>query len=377
MKGVKGMNFKLFFKHILIFVFMALVLSGCSFDNRQDTNTNKITVTDALGRTVAVDAVADRVVAIGPGALRLYCYFNTDEGLVGIEQIDKDDSTGKPYMLANPSFKDLPVIGQGGPNNSPDPEKIIGVKPDVIFSTYAPDSASVDKLQAKTGIPVIALSYGKASVFDPEIYNSIRIIGEIIGKEERARQIVDYMENCRQDLNARTKGIQDGIKPSIYIGALGMKGTHGIESTYGAYSLFDAINAKNVVDETGRIGSVMIDKEKLIDWNPDIIFIDAGGWEIVRQDYNKNREFYTVLSAFKNGEVYLQLPFNYYHTNIDTAMTNAYYMGKVMFPEQFEDVDAEEKADQIYKFLLGKELYHQMKKDFGGFKRITFEGNED
>jgi iron complex transport system substrate-binding protein len=48
-----------------------------------------------------------------------------------------------------------------------------------------------------------------------------------------------------------------------------------------------------------------------------------------------------------------------------------YYLGKVLYPEKFKDVDPEKKADEIYKFLLGKELYAQMAKDFGGFKKIT------
>ncbi|WDC84832.1 hypothetical protein PL321_04230 [Caloramator sp. mosi_1] len=66
-----------------------------------------------------------------------------------------------------------------------------------------------------------------------------------------------------------------------------MKGMHGIESTQGKYSLFTALNIKNAGDETGKTGSVMIDKEKLIEWNPNIIFIDLGGLEIVKQDYEK------------------------------------------------------------------------------------------
>ena len=56
----------------------------------------------------------------------------------------------------------------------------------------------------------------------------------------------------------------------MYVGGLGSRGAHGIESTRANYALLNVINADNVVDETGESGSVMIDKEKLLEWDPTI-----------------------------------------------------------------------------------------------------------
>ncbi len=360
---------------IVVLFCMAFIFGGCSSNPNQYavSSLQKISVTDTLGRQVEVNAQTKRVVAIGPGALRLCCYFNNIDMIVGVEQMDKADSMGKPYVMANPSLANLPVIGPGGPNNAPDPEKIIAVKPEVIFSTYATDKASADNLQSKTGIPVITLSYGKTSTFDPEVYTSLKLIGKITGKDQKAQEIADYMEKCKNDLDTRTKYIPEDKKPSAYVGGLGMKGVHGIESTQGNYSLFNVVHAKNVVDETGKTGTLMIDKEKLIQWNPEKIFIDGSGFQMVQQDYQKNSGYYKTLSAVKNGEIYSQLPYNFYTTNIDTAIADAYYIGKVLYLEQFKEVDPEKKADEIYKFLLGKELYSQMAKDYGGFKKLTLQ----
>lgn len=194
----------------------------------------------------------------------------------------------------------------------------------MIFVAYLVEKASADELQSKTNIPVVVLSYGKSATFDDEVYKSISLIGKITASEERSAQAVDYF------------------------------------------------NARNVVDETGKTGSVMIDKEKLLSWNPDIVFIDESGYGLVRDDYKKNPQFYQSLNAFKKGEVYGEIPFNYYSTNLDTAMADAYYAGKVIYPEQFKDIDSAQKADEIYQFLLGKPLYDQMAKDFGGFKKLDF-----
>ncbi|RCX20115.1 iron complex transport system substrate-binding protein [Anaerobacterium chartisolvens] len=358
---------------IIMLVCVSMAFGACSSKpaGGAASHTDKVTVTDALGRQVEINSAAKRVVAVGPGALRLCCYFNSIDMIVGVEQMDKNEAQGKPYVMANPSLASLPVIGPGGPNNAPDPEKILAAKPEVIFTTYASDKAAADSLQAKTGIPVAAISYGKTSVFSPEVYSSLRLIGKLTGKEKRAEELVEYMEKCKNDLDSRTKDIPDGMKPSAYIGGLGMKGAHGIESTQGRYALFDAVHANNVADETGKTGTVMIDKEKLLQWNPDKIFIDGSGLQMVKEDYSKNPSYYGALSAFKNGEIYSQLPYNFYTTNIDTAMADAYYIGKVLYPGQFEDVEPGGKANEIYKFLVGQELYAQMAESYGEFKKLT------
>jgi iron complex transport system substrate-binding protein len=151
------------------------------------------------------------------------------------------------------------------------------------------------------------------------------------------------------------------------VGGIGFKGTHGIESTQGGFPPLDAIRAVNVADETGRKGSMMVEKEKILAWDPDIVFIDGGGLPLVKEDYGKDPGFYRSLRAVSEGRVFMYLPYNYYTTNVDTAVADAYFMGKVIFPEAFEDVDPVAKADEIYRFLLGKDLYDQMARDFGGF----------
>jgi len=363
----------------LVLLFAAFI-GGCgSADSTKDAaeqNGDKAVITDMLGRKVEVSVPAERLVAIGPGALRLVCYAGGAEKVVGIENFEKQHSVGRPYILAHPELKNLPTIGQGGPDSAPDMEKLVAVKPDVIFAAYLLDKSRADELQAKTGIPVIVLSYGEKVPFDEDVYESLKLIGRVTGKEERAEMVVEYLEKCRKDLMKRTGDIPKDERPRVYVGALGMKGSHGIESTAAEYGPFDAVGAVNVADETGSSGSIMIEKEKLLSWDPDIIFIDEGGLPLVREDYRKNKKFYQSLKAFKNERVYGQIPFNYYTANIDTAVEDAFFVGKVVFPEQFKDVDPVKKADEIYGFMLGKPLYEQMAEDFGGFKKITLKNLE-
>jgi iron complex transport system substrate-binding protein len=363
-----------FFDFLVLLVLALLVLSGCNAASQ--SGGDQINVTDLVGREVSIPDTVESVVAIGPGALRMVVYAGNLEDVVGVEQMDADSSTGKPYLLANADLAKLPIIGQGGPNNAPDPEKILTVAPDVIFSTYATEASAADELQAKTGIPVVVISYGGSgfgttAIFDQTVQDSLQLVGQICGTMEKAQAVVNAIQQAQQDLDGRTKGIAEADKPTVYVGGLGSKGTHGIESTQGQYALLDVIHARNVVDETGESGSIMIDKEKLLDWDPDFIFIDQGGYAAVVEDYQKNPTFYEALSAVQNGQVYAQLPYNYYNTNLGTAIADAYYLGKILYPAAFADIDPAQKADEIYTALLGQPAYDQMAAAFGGFGPLT------
>jgi iron complex transport system substrate-binding protein len=65
------------------------------------------------------------------------------------------------------------------------------------------------------------------------------------------------------------------------------------------------------------------------------------------------------------------------NVNVDTAMANAFYIGKIVYPDKFEDLDPIKKANEIYKFLVGREVYDELVKDeFGGFQQVTLEDLE-
>lgn len=361
-------------KQILVLVLaisLVITMVGCSAQGATTSKTDeKISITDSLGRTVEFENAPEKAVAIGAGALRLYSYVADTEKLVGVEEIEKTASTGRPYTIANPQFAELPTIGAGGPNNAPDPEQLLKVEPDVIFTTYAGDAAAADELQSKTGIPVVALSYGNEGIFGDTLYSSIGLIGEVMGNTKKSTAVVDYLKACETDLNKRTEGVDAATKLSTYVGGLGSKGAQGIVSTQGNYSLFNAINALNVVDETGKTGGVMIDKEQLIQWNPKVIFLDYSGLTKVKEDMAANPEYYAALEAFKSDQVYMILPYNSYTTNLDTAIADAYYMGTVLYPDKFKDVDPAKKAGEIYETLLGTNVYDQMVKDYGVYGKF-------
>jgi len=59
---------------------------------------------------------------------------------------------------------------------------------------------------------------------------------------------------------------------------------------------------------------------------------------------------------------------------LNELYADAYYVGKVLYPDRFKDIDPVKKANEIYKFLAGEELYDEMAKaESLGFTKITLE----
>lgn len=356
----------------IIAILTIFATMGCSQDEIDKSKANKeikgIEIIDILNRHIVLEEPPERVIAIG-SALRLYTYLADTDMLVGVEKSQQLLDVGRPYIMANPGLSELAIVGEGFPAPV-DLELIIEADPDLIIAGDISDIKQIEDIEKKTGIPVVLVAIDDANIFSENIYESLKIIGKVIRREKRAEEVIKYMESCKNEIIELTKDIPDNKKPSVYIGGLSYKGNHGIVSTSGDSPNLNIIGAKNVAQGIGSSNAVIIDKEKLLVWDPEIIVIDESGLSIVMEDYKKNSDFYESLSAVRNGKVYGQLPNVSYYLNMETAMANIYFLGEILYPEEFKHINAEEKADEIYSFMLGKPLYKEMSEKFGGYIKI-------
>ncbi|MPW25787.1 ABC transporter substrate-binding protein [Alkalibaculum sp. M08DMB] len=336
---------------------------GTATTSTGETPETKV-VTDSLGREVEVPAKIESIGSLG--VMRLLTYMEASDLVKGATDMDNVSELTRPYTYVHPEYKDLAVIGQGGAGGIvPFDEEIIKLEPDVIF--VVSDYDGCDELSSKIGIPVVAIA--NPGLFDSIMNDSIEIIGEVLGKEDRATEINTFMDEAQKDLKDRTKDIES--KPTVYNGGLNFRGKHGFDGTSAEYGPFMSINANNVVDQTGQSGAFTVDLEQVLEWNPDIIFLNPENMDLVNEQYKKNPGFFNSLDAVKEGRVYTQLAYNNNYTNVEIALADAYYAGTVIYPEQFKDIDAEKKADEIFKFLLGKEIYSDFVSAGQGFGQLT------
>ena len=333
------------------------------------------TATDLAGRKVSAPIDPQRIVCLGPGTLRLIVYLQAEKKIVGVEALEKNFPRGRPYWLAHPELDVLPTCGPGGVaaiNRKPDLETILKLAPEVIFVTYM-DAKLADDVQSLLGIPVVVLSYGDFSTFDEVVYDALRIAGTFLNRVDRAEAVIQSIENWRADLSRRTVDIPMDQRPGVYVGGIGFRDVQGIESTQRNYPPLDWVHADNVASpiENNTGSHVVVAKEMLLKIDPSFIFIDGGGLSLISGDFARKPSYYKALTAFSKRRVYVLHPFNWYVTNIDTALTNAYAAGKILYPHHFTDIDPEKKADEIYTQLVGRPVYKEMKTDYGSIGRVA------
>lgn len=355
-------------RYVLLILCTAMclgLLAGCGGAEINDQNTR--TIQDFKGRTVEIPEQVEAIVCVGVGALRYTCYMGAQDLVVGVEDCEKEAVISRLYNYVNiEKFKNLPIIGTNG---NPYPEEIIKLAPDVIVMSKSA-SVEADDLQNKTGTPVVVVP-GSDSTLDSDCYETIRILGQLYNKQARADELTAYLKGIQKDLEDRTRDIAEEDKPSVYVGGVSFKGHHGFEGTEAGYGPLALIGAKNLADTTGKSGAFNIDLEQVLEWDPDVIFLDFNGMTLIKEDYAKNPGYYNALSAVKSGKVYSQISFRSNASNLETALADAFYAACVIYPEQFKDIDPVAKTGEIFEKLLGTNPYADLKEAGYAFRPIT------
>ena len=329
------------------------------------------TVVDAYGRSVEVPKDAKTAATVGSGA-RFVVYAGAQDKLIAVTEMETTPAMNRPYAIAYKDlFANLPSTSNGNHllETNVNEEQLMDLNPDVIISSRSAEEC--DALQKDTGIPVIGITY-QNQLFTDNVYNSITCVGEALGTEDHANEVVDKLKEWDADLKARTADIADADKPSVYVGAVNYKGAKSFTGTYANYAPLVELNAKNVADETGQKAAVDVDLEQIGNWDPDYMFLNAGNMDLMKADYANNQAFFDGLKAFQQGNLYTQPFFNFNGTNIDTGICDTYFIGATIYPDKFADVDLKAKYSEIYTTLLGVDFYQVMQQNGMDFKSISF-----
>ncbi|MBN1412371.1 MAG: iron ABC transporter substrate-binding protein [Spirochaetales bacterium] len=350
---------------------MALLFS-CGGKTGNSVNSDLVSVKDGLNRELKIPATVSRIICSGAGALRYITYMECQDKVIAVDDLEKKQQPfdARPYTFANPRFMELPLFGEFRGQDNPELISALDPQPDLVFKTYAEMGFNPDELTEKTGIPVFVLDYGDLGKNRPAFYQSLNLIGKVMKKEKRAGDIERFIDGIIADLDKRTRDIQD--RKTCYIGGVAYRGPLGLQSTEPGYPPFLFLNTPNaaIEPEQGDFAHMNVSKEKIVEWDPDIIFIDLATFQ---SDPKANAVYelsadpaYKGLRAAQSGNVYGVLPYNWYTQNHGSTLANTYYIGKVLYPDRFADIDPVKKADEIYTFLVGKPVFDAMNASFGG-----------
>ena len=336
------------------------LFAGCATTDQEDGPPR--IVKDTWGREVEIPEKVDSIVCLGSGAPRIAAYLGVMDMLVGAEDHDiKGATVLRDYsMVYYDELKELPAVGAGGGSgaNNGYAEQIIEVQPDVILAGFSQEAA--EELQNQTGIPVVCVRYLSINFVDESFYAAMRVFAEVVGAQQRCEAVLKFVDDCKKDLNDRTKDIPDSEKKTAYTGAVTFSGRHGFAGTYANFGPFIGVNALNVADEVKDTNYFETDLEKIVQWDPDVIFLDPGNMDLVNDEYKTNPGYFDALRAVQEGNVYTMPSFNNCGTNITYAIMDAYYAGMVLYPDAFADVDMESIGKLVLESMLGEDFFEEM-----------------
>jgi iron complex transport system substrate-binding protein len=348
---------------VSLMVVTVLFLSCAGFVSASDTTGAKkeITLTDMVGRTVSVQVPVERVILGSSRDLHEIAALRGDEFLknivgMGPDLKNWDYDTYMKMKETYPEIDNIPDVGYFY-SGTFSVEKAVSLNPDVvIIPAFAREvsKSDVEKLEA-AGIPVVYTDFWDNVLENPQ--KSMRILGQLFGKEERANEIADYFDH-------KITTIQDTIekakvsKPTVYV-EVGSKGVKEYGNTYGDLkgwgTMVKAAGGENIAGPEIKSGEGSISPEYLFSKNPDKIVIAGSYWKdvpdslrigyFVEPDQSKEllkgfttREGWNNLDAVKNNEVYGLFHGMSFHL---TNFVGLEALAKWFYPELFSEFNPE------------------------------------
>ena len=303
-------------------------------------------VTDMIGRDVEIPASVSNVVATSP-PMTTVLYMIAPDKLKAVNFQWTDDE-----MKYVPSqYQNLPVVGGWYGTQDGSYEEFIASEPDVVIESIDEggdgDESTVKERQDKFGsIPVIAV---KDTTNVEKIGESITFMGEVVGAQDKAKQLNDFNDRYLQIVKDKSSKLSDSDKKTVYY-AQGDDGlqTNPSHSTHG--QLIDLVGGVNVADSLNQgntTSGIQVSIEQVLSWNPDVIITNDPEFYASVYD-NPN---WAKMDAVKNKEVYLspQSPFKWFDRPVGANMIiGVPWTAKVIYPDDYKDINMVDATKEFY-----------------------------
>ncbi len=206
------------------------------------------TLTDDLGRSVAIKAAPQRIVAMLPSVTETLCAMNACARLVGV-----DDYSDYPEQVQR-----LPKVG--GLYN-PNPEAILAIRPDlVVVSVYG----RLHETLERAGVTTLAV---KPETYE-DIFRTTRLLGRALGIEAQAERLVARIQQEVYALESKAARVPQ--RPTVYYEIDPTPYTVGPDSFIGV--LISKARGQNIVPkELGLFPQ--ISPELVVQKNPAVIVV--------------------------------------------------------------------------------------------------------
>ena len=314
------------------------------------------TVTDQLGRKVTLPDTVNRVVVLQHQTLNLLVQLNAADDIVGVLSSWKKQ-LGPEFARFMPGIVKLPMPGDLTQVNM---ESLLALHPQVVFvANYAP-AAMIQQI-TNAGIPVVAISLrqdaqGEKNKMNPSMANEeqaynnglkqgIRLIGDVVNRQAQADVLIDYTFSARAKFNAPVAEIPQTEKVRVYMANPDLN-TYGSGKYTGL--MMQHAGAMNVAAATVK-GARQVSLEQVLQWNPQVIFVQDRYPEVVKQIVNDPQ--WQSIDAVKNHRVWLMPEYAkaWGYPMPEALAIGELWMAKKLYPERYQDIDVDAQAQDYYQ----------------------------
>ncbi|MCL2322310.1 MAG: ABC transporter substrate-binding protein [Oscillospiraceae bacterium] len=303
----------------LILLATALIaLVSCGGVSTQNNTTN-ITMQDRAGNTIAVPEKIEKIIVMSPSIAETLIDLGLSDKIIGIDKYSA-------YLTNLKS--DLPQFDL----MTPDTEKLITLKPDIVFMTAMSAVNGVNPFQPLIDVGICVASIPASNSIDG-IKQDIDFLGKVTSTEDKANAIISNMESEI----AKVKNIGDTItdKKKVYFEIAAAPELYSFGKDVFLDEMLNIIGLANVLSDQNSW--IPVSEETVLNANPDIIFTNVNYLPNDPVEEIKSRSGWQNISAVKNNQVF-------YIDNNQTSHSNEYIvtalkeMAKDAYPEKYSDL---------------------------------------
>ena len=260
---------------LFLVLLMALSLSNAMAESAV------LTVTDMFGREVTLPEAATRIIAMEPSDCEILYALGCGDALVGRGM----------YCDYPASVLDLPAVQSGENINL---EEILALEPQVVVLTGMHHLEEQIALLEQNGVKVIGTDANSIS----EVYDSIRLLGTVMGKDAEAESIIADMKAAFDDIAAKSEKTDQ----TIYFEVMPLEwGLWSAGTGTFMQELAELCGMQNAFADIE--GWKAISQEQVIERNPDYIVLVTGMGEAA-VDEVMAREGWGDIKAIQNAKIY-------------------------------------------------------------------------
>lgn len=298
-----------------------------------------IFVTDFRNKEITLAKPATRIICLIESGLSGLYMLQAENNVIGVSSAIYNESAAEQYAALDDRIKNkkLPAPGNW---DFVSIENIVALQPDLVI-IWASQTEAIQTIE-EHGIPV----YGVFLKSFDDVYKEIKDFGLLTGKSQRADSLINYTKNEISIINHQSSIVN---RKSVYfIWPQGLLETAGTTSTVN--ELIELAGAKNSC--TIAQEHVVINKERLLDWNPDLMVLWCNP--------DKNPDNLALLSelnqikAIQNKQVY-ELPSVFMCDLWTLKFPYAVKMlAKWCYPSTFANLNLDEEKRKMLIELYGK-----------------------